>query len=114
MASYIASNAYLGKTYPSSILIAFGKREVENNRLNSEIEIEKSQEEIDQLQKELDHASGEKIKKENTQTNTKPEIFQKDVFRNNKLKDNKYQKADDHKIEVKEPRKSSSSKKSEK
>jgi asparagine N-glycosylation enzyme membrane subunit Stt3 len=108
MASYIASNKYLGKHYPSSIQIAFGDKAVENNRLStSNYNTEKSDKEIKQLNKQL-QSSNEKsrIDKENKQTNTTPHVFQRDDFRKTELKNN------EHRIEVQEKSHSSSSKKS--
>ncbi len=90
MASYIASNKYLGKYYPSSIQINFGNQPVENNRLGSSKFIaEKDNMKIEEVKKQFQTQNEiNKTTKEQKQLKEAPEIFQKDQFRKNKLENN--------------------------
>lgn len=107
MASYIASNKYLGKYYPSSIQINFGDLSVENNKLSSKKYIaEKNDKKIEVLNKQLQTTKNEsnKTNMEYKQRLDAPEIFQKDQFRKNKLENNS------HRIEAPKTLKSPDSK----
>lgn len=101
MASYIASEKYLGRTYPSSIQIAFGDRIGKENRLDPAYDVEIDEKEIKQLEKQLTNLKEAKdydtkptlrkpevIQKENDRkpTLTKPEVFQKENFRKSTYK----------------------------
>ncbi len=90
MASYIASNKYLGKYYPSLIQLFFGDLTVKNNRLINDRFLAEYDNEIEEFKQQL-----KTTKEESNKTNIKykqkyedPKIFNKDLFRNNKLEDN--------------------------
>lgn len=110
MASYIASNKYLGTHYPSSIQIAFNDKSFDDNRLTHEYKTKKSDKEIEQLNKQLLNRSYKTSIKntENQPKYTSPQVFKKEEFRKTKLKQ------PIHKIQVKESGHSASPKETKK
>ena len=94
MASYIASNKYLGKYYPSSIFVDFGDKPLLNNRLAENEYFADDDKEIEALKKELESDKKElksdkkenDIKKDNSVKKEAPEIFKKEEFRKKEYK----------------------------
>jgi len=89
MASYIASNKYLGKYYPSSVFVDFGDKPLLNNRLAESEYLVTNDEEIEALKRELESDKKElktdkkekDITKDNSIKKEAPEIFKKEEFR---------------------------------
>lgn len=95
MASYIASNKYRGKFYPSNLMISFADKNFENNRLDNAKYITSSDpNKIEALNDELT-----KQPKESNLTDTKeikhqrnPEIFNREDSKKIRLENNPYTK----------------------
>lgn len=111
MASYIASNKYRGKFYPSNIMISFADQNFENNRLENAKYITSSDpNKVDALNAELTKQS-----KENNLTDTKeikyqknPEIFNREDSKKTRLENNPYTKEAPETINSKPKTKSTS------
>ncbi|OFX20911.1 MAG: hypothetical protein A2041_05495 [Bacteroidetes bacterium GWA2_31_9b] len=93
MASYIASNKYLGKYYPSSIQVNLKGLTTEDNRLNSNKYIPENENKINELNNQILTKKVEKNNPDIDKKNTNPYVFKKEQFRKTKL-DNSVQKTE--------------------
>jgi len=86
MASYIASNKYREKYYPSSIFVDFRERPIKNNRLATDENFLNKDEEIEAFIKKLKYEKENDIKKDDSDKKGGPEIFIKEDFRKKEFK----------------------------
>ncbi|MGE0090215.1 MAG: hypothetical protein AB7S50_12165 [Bacteroidales bacterium] len=86
MASYIASNKYREKYYPSSIFVDFRERPIKENRLATDENFLNKDEEIEAFLKKLKYEKENDIKKDDSNKKETPEIFIKEDFRKKEYK----------------------------
>ncbi|MDX9695594.1 MAG: hypothetical protein RBT49_07360 [Bacteroidales bacterium] len=86
MASYIASNKYKDKYYPSSIFVDFRERPIKNNRLATDENFLNKEDEIDAFIKKLKYEKENDIKEDDSDKKEGPEIFIKEDFRKKEFK----------------------------
>lgn len=93
MASYIASNKYLGKYYPSNILLTFKDKSLKNNRLQTDKFITSSnQNKLEVLNDELTKQPKESnvTKSEEFKHQKSPDIFNREDSKKTRLENNPY------------------------
>ena len=84
MASYIASNKYLGEFYPSLFQIDFEGNVIEKNRLANDQYLPKKEKSVEKLEKQAQDVNNKTTSKEGTLKS--PSIFKKEEFRKNEYK----------------------------
>ena len=94
MASYIASNKYLGDYYPSSVKINFPDQAIEYNRLENDKFFASDQKKVNKLNNQMKNETNISNTSEssNSYVNKTPTVFNKQRDKDVKLQNNEYSK----------------------